>query len=97
MKLASVSFLQTIIVPGHGPAVDYCSPPHSLEYDRQTDSVRVGTDGIEVPRSLVRQWKRDRSREPPQVKARCELCQREFNNRQGLGGHMRQAHGRGRP
>lgn len=91
MKLSAVKFATQVDVPGIGPAVEFTSAAVPLEYDQATDMVRVGNDGIEVPRSEVRQWRRDRTKEPPQVKPQCNVCGRKFNNAMGLGGHRARA------
>jgi hypothetical protein len=92
MKLASVTFLSPVPYNGQASA-DYSSQAVALSYDKASDSVRIGNDGLEVPRSRVAHWKRDRAKEPPDSKVQCDLCSRQFNNRQALGGHKRHAHG----
>ncbi len=93
MKLATVKLDRQVKV-GREFSDEWDSRNITLSYDKDTDMVRIGDDGDEVPRSAVVQWARDRSKEPPQVKAQCPQCSREFNNRQALGGHLRQAHGK---
>ncbi len=85
MKLASVSFKHIVTTIHHGASAEFASPPVALEYDRATDMVRVGADPVEVPRSDVAQWKRDRTKDS--AKVTCPECQRQFNNGQALGAH----------
>jgi len=94
MKLSSVAFIRQVTVPGAGTAAEFDAREVALEYDPPSGMVRIGNDGqgVEVPREQVLQWKRDRTKEPPQVKAVCPHCSRQFNNKQALGGHLRQAH-----
>jgi hypothetical protein len=90
MKLTSVVFKHLVTVPGHGTSADFMSPPVPIEYDKATDMVRVGNDPVDVPRSDVAQWKRDRVKESGKVT--CPECQRQFNNPQALGAHRRFKH-----
>ncbi len=90
MKLRFVKFATQVDVPGIGPCIEFSSAAVAIEYDRPSDMVRIGNDGVEVPRSEVRVWHRERGKEPPQVKVKCEVCSKEYNNRQALGGHRRQ-------
>lgn len=94
MKLASVTLLSPIPYRG-GATTEFSAIHDSLEYDRAADVVIIGDGGLEVPRERVAHWVRDRKKEPPVVKPRCDLCNppRVFNNGQALGGHKRQRHG----
>lgn len=92
MKLARVAFSHQVTVPGYGTAAEFDSQAIPLEYDRATDMVRIGNDGAQedVPKSSVVQWRRDRTKE--NAKQTCDVCQRQFNNRQALGAHKRFRH-----
>jgi hypothetical protein len=93
MRLHRVELDKAVAVRGHGLTAVITSEMVPISYDPQTDMVTIGNDGDEVPRSRVIAWKRDRSRTPPQVKAQCPECKREFNDNRALGAHRKQAHG----
>ncbi len=93
MRLLRVEFEKMVYVPGHGDTQKVSSDMVALNYDEKTDMVQIGVDGDEVPRSQVRQWKRDRTRTPPQIKAQCPECPREFDDNRALGAHRHKAHG----
>lgn len=94
MRLLRVDLDKAIHVRGYGSATaTLTSDIVPLSYDERTDMVAIGNDGDEVPRSRVIAWKRDRSRVPPQIKAKCPECAKEFNDNRALGAHRKQAHG----
>lgn len=93
MKLSAVKFSVQVDVPGIGAVSELTSAVRTLEYDRVNDTVWIGDDGTGVPWSQVRQHKRDRGREPPQVKPQCDVCLGRFNNQQALGAHRKHRHG----
>ncbi len=90
MKLKRVVLAKQIQV-GREWSDAWTSEQTALAYDHSTDMVCLGDDGVEVPRSGIIAWQRDTAR-APQVKAQCPQCDREFNNKMALGGHLRQAH-----
>ena len=93
MKLSFVRFSFQVSVAGHGMASEFGSGAMDIEYNRSRDMVVLGANGDEVPRSAVVQWRRDRTKEPPQVKPQCDICLGRFNNAQALGAHRKHKHG----
>lgn len=93
VRLLLVELSKRIPVHGHGETALITSEMAALSYDPTTDMVAIGREGDEVPRSWIIRWRRDRSRTPPTVKAKCPECVREFNDNRALGAHRKQVHG----
>lgn len=85
MKLSHVVFKHLVNVPGQGSGAEFNGAIVPIEYDHFTDMVRIGVDPIDVPRADVVQWKRDRVKD--NAKQVCNVCSKQFNNRQALGAH----------
>ena len=93
MKLSAVRFAYQVDVPGLGAVSELTSELRALTYDRANNTLWIGDDGTGVPWGQVRQHKRDRKKDVPQVKPQCDICLGRFNNAQALGAHRKHKHG----